>query len=71
MNEPKTTVASTQEACSLHEVDRCAVIDRMARAIVDIEFSQRHTYETCMDSARERARRQAEACFDIASASIK
>lgn len=50
-------------------VDADATIARMAEAIVEIEFVGRHTWNTCMQTARDRATMQARKCYEIAKAS--
>ena len=54
MNEPKdnATVPSVDD-----------VVMRLAKRIQWIEHGGRHTWETCMDSARTRATEQARACI--------
>lgn len=36
-----------------------------ARRIIDIEFNGRQTWDSCMESARERAITQAEVCWNV------
>jgi hypothetical protein len=41
-----------------------ALIERMAKRIQYIEHGGRHTWESCQESARQRAIAQAKACWD-------
>lgn len=48
-------------------MNKTDIVQKMAEKIVDIEFSSRHTWESCMETARVRAFMQATSLFNLIS----